>query len=314
MTPSHRPARYVPLCATALLVPALLPAAASADYASAHEWAGGALSPARQPGASKYPIDGFLVSLTTSPTKARLAVSMTSRRCTAARTVTGVVTPGAGGDAEHLVLGVEARKRVRNRRVRLDYAVSLRSAAPGVLTGTASVRGSFRDGKGRFRCNESAPVVLRSRSALNAPLQPLTTDSSLPRVGVLSATISPRVKAAIAITKRADGFLHALWTQHLSCTSGPKRTSFDSFNFAPRFRIRANGSFVGRESLKTRGRVTGGRTKRARYRRTFTATIRGRIDPDGIARGTVRVTERYQETGYLARVCRLARTSFSAAP
>jgi hypothetical protein len=107
--------------------------------------------------------------MTTSPTKARLAVSMTSRRCTAARTVTGVVTPGAGGDAEHLVLGVEARKRVRNRRVRLDYAVSLRSAAPGVLTGTASVRGSFRDGKGRsgatrarrWSCDRGRPSTRR---------------------------------------------------------------------------------------------------------------------------------------------------------
>jgi hypothetical protein len=223
--------------------------------------------------------------------------------------MTGVVTMGAGGDAEHLVLAVEASRRIRNRRVRLDYAVSLRSVAPGVLAGTASVQGTIRSGGSTGRCAISSPVTLRSRSALSTPLQALPTDPALTRTGILSATVAPRVRAAIAITKRADGYHHAIWAMHLSCRTGSRRTSFDTLNLAPRFRVRADGTFRKREVSRRRG-TQGGR----RIDSTFVGTISGRIDPDGIARGTVSVTERVRRPGSPARVCRMPRTSFAAAP
>lgn len=313
MSPSRRPSlrlvRSGDACIALLLVPAVVPAAASADYTSANQWAGGSLKPDRQRGASQYPAEGVLVSMTTSPTRARLAIVLNDSHCKAGRAMSGTVTPGAGGDAEHLVLGVEAVRKVRNRRVRLDYAVSLRSVAPGVLAGTASVRGTIRDGRSTARCRQSASVVLRSRSALNAPLQPLSTDPASTRVGILGATIAPRVKAAFAIAKRADGYHHAMWTMHLSCVQGSRRFSFDTPNFAPRFRIRADGSFRGREVRRGSGKNEDGR-----FTRTFVGTISGRIDPDGIARGTVSVRERSRVDGDPVRVCTLPRTSFAAAP
>lgn len=287
----------------------LVPAAASADYTSANQWAGGSLEPDRQRGASRLPAEGVLVSMTTSPTKARIALVMNDSRCAAGRTLAGTVTPGAGGNAEHLVLNVEAKRKVRNRRVRLDYAVSLRSPAPGVLAGTVSVRGTIRGGNSLGRCRQSASVLLRSRSALNAPLQSLTNDPATTRVGVLGATIAPRVRAAIAITKRADGYHHAMWTMHLSCVQGSRRFSFDTLNFAPRFRVRADGTFRGRDVSRRRGQ-----NEKGRFTTTFNGTISGRIDPDGIARGTVAVRERSRVGDNPVRTCVMSRTPFAAAP
>lgn len=240
-----------------------------------------------------------------------MSVSLTSKRCGYSDTVRGTVTPGTGGDAEHLVLAVAGTRKVRSKKAHLDFGIALQSAAPGVLSGTATVRGTYKrasDGH-TVRCNLTSAVLLRSRSALNAPLQALSTDSAVPRVGVLASTIQPKVRAAIAITKRADGFHHAIWTAHVSCRSGSKRSADDPVFFAPRFRIAADGTFRGRE--RTTYRSTR-KHRRIAYR--FLGVIKGRIDPDGVARGTVTTTSRYRETGYHDLVCRTPTSSFAAAP
>lgn len=312
MSSSRRPARRLlrraAACAPLLLAPVLLPAVASADYTSANQWGGGVLAADRMPGNARYPVKGTLVSMTTSPTKARLSLAFRTRPCNATTTLTGRVTVVPGGDEEHLALTVDGSRKIRNSKKHLDYAVALRPAAPGVLTGVASMRGTIRDGKRVYRCNATSTVTVRSRSVLAAPLQPSPTDASLPRVGVLSSTVAPRVKAAIAITKRADGGYHAIWSEHVSCASGSKRSSFDSVNFAPRFRIRADGTFRARETVHERAK-----TKKGRSTYTFVGRISGRIDADGVARGAVSTSSRYRETGYRDLVCR-GSASFMAAP
>ena len=294
---------------TLFSVPGILPTAASADYASARQWAGGSLAPGRQAGASRYPGRGTLVSLTTSATAARLRVDFQTPRCGTAETLRGRVTPAPGGDAEYLTLAVDAARKVRNRREHLDYAVALRPVVPGVLSGTASVRGTFRNGRRTIRCNASSAVTLRSLSALTAPPQALSTDPARPRVGILASTVQPRVLASIAITKRADGWHHAMWTEHISCVSGGKRSSFETVELVPRFRVRADGTFRSREVVRRRGR-----TKDGPYRYTFVGTIRGRIDGDGIARGTATSRSRYRQKGFYDKVCTLGRRTFAAAP
>jgi hypothetical protein len=291
------------------VLPAVVPTAASADYASANQWGGGALAPARQAGASRYPTRGTLVSMTTSATAARLRVDFQTPRCGTAETLRGRVTPAPGGNAEYLAIAVDAARKVRNRREHLDYAVSLRPAAPGVLSGTASVRGTFRNGRRTIRCNATSPVTLRSRSAVTTPLQTSPTDPALPRTGILASTVQPRVLASIAITKRTDGWHHAMWTEHISCVSGGTRSSFETVDLVPRFRVRTDGTFRGREVVRERGR-----TKDGPYRYTFVGTIRGRIGADGIARGTATSRSRYRQKGFYDKVCSLGRTTFAAAP
>jgi hypothetical protein len=289
---------------------ALAPAVASADYASANEWAGGGLAPDRQPGNPKLPVRGTLVSMTTSPTRARLSVNLGDQGCrTENVALKGRVTPAPGGDAEHLTISVEASRRVRNDGQRLTYAVSLRPAAPGILTGTASVRGTYSDGRRRRRCDIASTVVLRSRSSLDAPRGPSPTDPGRPRAGVVASLVAPRVKGAIAITRRADGWYHGMFTGHNTCRSGRKRSSFDSIYYKSRFRIRADGTFRSRVAYKDRGTV-----KKGRFSYSFVGTLSGRIDPDGIARGIVSSTSHYKETGYLVKTCRLTPSSFAAAP
>ncbi|CAB4914657.1 unannotated protein [freshwater metagenome] len=305
---SRRTVRRAAACAPLLLLPALAPAAASADAVTANTWAGGSLGFHRQPAAPRYPAGAALVSLVTSSTTARLAVTLDGTRCLATRTLTGTVTPGAGGGPEHLVLAVDARRKVRSKAERLDFTVALRSAAPGLLAGTASVRGTIRQGGRTLRCDVERFVVVRSRSALEAPLAPLTTDPAAMRTGVLLSPVAPRAQAAIVIARREDGFHHAAWTQHLTCTVGSERTAFDAPNFAPRFRVRADGSFRGREVLRTRVRIQGERVSRV-----FTSTIEGRIGADGIARGAVQVSERISGAGG-ALTCEVPRTAFAAAP
>lgn len=307
---SSRP-RLARLAAVApvLLAGVSLPAAASASPTTANQWSGGALSPDRQSGASRYPTRGTLVSMTTSSSAARLSVSFQTPRCGTAETLRGRVVQQAGGTAEHLAISVEASRRVRNRRERLDYLVALRPASPGVLVGTAAVRGTFRNGRRTIRCNASSAVTVRSRSTLVAPPQPFSTDAALPRLGVFRSTISPRVLAAIAITKRVDGFHHAMWTERIRCVSGGRRSSFETVDVVPRFRIRADGSFRGRHVVTDRGRDENGR-----YVLRFVGTVRGRIGADGIARGVATSSSRFRQRGFYDKVCSIGTVRFEAAP
>lgn len=304
------------LAAALAVLPAVAaPAAASASFTTANTWAGGGVTAARDSGAFvAYPKGGALVSLVTGPSTARLYVSIRSPRCVVNGTLRGTVTQQPGGSGDLLALSVTA-KGTRTTpfgagRTRARLRVELGPAAPGVLGGTVTARGTTRI-RGRSRaCSLTQAVRLTSRAVLTAPAAPFSADPAAPRVGVVSSTISPRVKGAIAITRRADGTYHGLWSLRERCVSGSRRTIGDYVNVGRRFPVRANGAFRGREVSTYAFRQDG-----ERVRGRYVATISGRIGPDGVARGRVAVTLRQTKTGnYLPYTCRTGSLPFAAAP
>jgi hypothetical protein len=314
LRPRRRALRAAAVSCTLLVLPALAPAAASADYAAANTWGGGTVGRERSPDlGGAFPIEGALVSMVTGPDRARLSVSVRSARCVVNGTMRGVVTAQPGTVGDQLAVGVTARRTLTTRleagRSRARVTVALAPAAPGVLRGTVAARGTVTVGGRRRACVLRETVVLRSRAALGSPLTALTTAASAPRTGLVETTVPPRVRGSIAITKRRDGAYHAIWSVHQSCRSGSKRSTGDYVNLGRRFRVRADGSFRGREVTTRRGRTAEGR-----FHFRFVATISGRIDADGVARGRVAVSSRRKETGYYDLVCRMPSTPFAAAP
>jgi hypothetical protein len=318
MTRPARPRRRALRAAAVLCIlsalPALAPSAASADYASANTWGGGAAGP----GSSAVTGDDFaargaLVSMVTSPTRARLFVSVRSDRCVVNGTLRGVVSVQPGGVGDLQALRVGARRTLTTKastgRTRARVSVALVPGAPGLLVGTVEARGRVTL-HGRTRaCAMRERVSVRSRAALAAPAGPLSADPGASRTGIVDSVISPRVPGAVAITKRPDGSLHGFWSLHQTCVSGTKRSSDDFVNVGKRFRVRKDGSFRGREVFTRSARVKEGRS---RFR--FVATITGRIGDDGVARGRVTVRSRDELTGYIDLVCTVPSTPFAAAP
>jgi hypothetical protein len=300
-------------CCTLLAVPALAPAA-SADYAAANTWAGGTVGAGRSALLGRdFAARGALVSLVTGPSRARLSVSLRSDRCVTNGTLRGVVTVHPGGTGDLQALEVRARKTLATRtavgRTRARVTVTLTPGAPGLLVGTVEARGRVTL-RGRSRpCRMRETVIVRSRAALATPPGPLSTDPAALRTGIVESRIAPRVRGAIAIAKRRDGSFHGFWSVHQTCRSGTKRSADDFVNVGKRFRVRADGSFRGRERFTRTERVPEGR-----FRLRFTATISGRIGPDGVARGRVAIRSSSTLTGYTDLVCTVPSTPFAAAP
>jgi hypothetical protein len=297
-----------------LALPALAPTAASADRAAANTWGGGTVGAQPSRIASRaYAGRGALVSLFTSGKRARLFVSIRSDRCVVNGELHGTAVKQPGGAPSLHAVTVAARRTVTTRstpgRSRARLSVALAPVAPGVLVGTVQARGRVTLRGRTRRCALRETVTVRSRAALASPSAGLTTDPGATRAGLVETPISPRVRGAIALARRADGRIHGLWSVHQTCRSGPKRSADDYVNVAKRFRVRADGSFRARESVVTRNRVKGGLE-----RLHFVATISGRIGPDGVARGTVSVRSRSRLKGYDDLVCRMPSTPFAAAP
>jgi hypothetical protein len=312
--PRGRALRAVVVSCGLFALPALVPVAASADAAAANTWGGGTAGPAPSTVTGRaYAERGALVSVSTTASRARLRVSLRSDRCTVNGTLRGTVTAQPGGTGELLALSVAARRTVTTDltkgRSRTRVTVALAPAAPGVLVGTVEARGRVTL-RGRSRpCRMRETVTVRSRAALSTPPAPASTAPGIPRTGIVETRVTPGARGAIALAPRSDGSLHGFWTFHQTCRSGSKRSADDQVNVAKRFRVRADGSFRARESVVTRNRVKGGRE-----RLHFVATISGRIDPDGVARGTVSMRSRSRLAGYDDLVCRMPSTPFAAAP
>jgi hypothetical protein len=312
--PRRRALRAAVVSCSLLALPALVPVAASADRAAANTWGGGTAGaqPSRV-GPAAYAGRGALVSLFTRGKRARVYVSIRSDRCVANGELRGRVVEQPGGAPSLHAVTVTARRTVTTQSVpgrsRTRLSVTLAPVAPGVLAGTVEARGRVTL-RGRTRsCALRETVTVRSRAALITPGAGLTTDPGATRSGLVETPIKPGVRGAIAIAKRADGSLHGLWSVHQTCRSGPKRSAGDFVNLQKRFRVRADGSFRVRESVVSRNRVEGGRE-----RLHFVSTISGRIDPDGVARGTVSMRSRSKLKGYDDLVCRMPSTPFAAAP
>jgi hypothetical protein len=297
-----------------LALPALAPASASADYASANTWAGGSVGAGRSALTGQdYPARGALVSLVTGPSRARMWVSVRSDRCVVNGALRGTTEARPGGVGDLQTVAVTASRVVVTKlttgRSRTRVTVTLTPGGPGLLVGTVEARGRVTL-RGRSRpCVLREAVTVRSRAALATPLAPATTDVAATRTGVVGLRLAGRVPGAIALTKRRDGSIHGLWSVHQTCRSGSKRSADDYVNVGKRFRIRKDGTFRGRESF-TRTKRLGKRRSRLR----FVATISGRIDADGIARGRIAVHSREKEAGYYDLVCTVPSTPFAAAP
>jgi hypothetical protein len=316
----HRPSRRHPLgsaaiVAAALLLPSLsLPAVASADATTANTWAGGTLGSARD---GAYAAEGALVSLVTGPKRARIAVQVYNRKCftnSETRRATTTVVPGAVGD--HVTLNVAGTVRFKRRQrygtVRTRVRIDLKAVAPGVLQGTVKVSGDpIRSSRRPLNCSQTTNVQVRSQASLAAPLAPMTADPAALRTGFVALSRSPRVPGAIAIAKRSDGYHHAYWTLRMRCRSAGKTTTLINVNYGRRFRVRADGTFRGRELLVRRGK-----RRDDRWTRRIVLTIKGRIDPDGVARGTVASADRlsWRRGRFYGRSCRMPATAFAAAP
>lgn len=313
--PSLRRSSATAVLAAALALPALsLPAGASADTKAANTWAGGTLGAARD---GAYPAEGALVSMVTGPKRARIAVSVYNRKCftvSETRRATTSVVPGSVG--EHVTLNVAGTVRFKLRQrygtVRTRVRIDLKAVAPGVLQGTVKVSGDpIRSRRRPLNCSQTTPVQVRSQTSLAAPLAPLTADPAALRTGIVALTRSPRVPGAIAIAKRSDGFHHAYWSLRMRCRSAGKTTTVFNRNYGRRFRVRPDGTFTGRERLLRRGKRRGDR-----WTRRTVVVISGRIDPDGVARGTVALTDRlsWRRGRFYGRSCRMPATAFAAAP
>jgi hypothetical protein len=310
--PRRSPAGFAALLPL-LLLSLAAPTAASADYASANTWAGGTAGQGRSTLTGRnYAARGALVSMVTSPSRARLAVSVRSDRCVANGTLRGTIVPQAGGVGDLLALGVRARGTVTTSgshgRTRARVTLDLAPAAPGVLVGTVRAEGRVTRNGRRRACRMRESVTLRSRAALGTP-GAFSTDPLALRTGIVESRIAPRVPGSIALIGRADGAVHGFWRIHVSCRSGSKRSADDVVNLNRRFRVRADGGFRDREVFVSRTRVKGG-TRVIR----FVATISGRIAADGVARGRVRLQTRDREPGYLDLVCSSPSVPFTAAP
>lgn len=280
-------------------------------------WSGGALVPTGGPGArAAYPGSGALVSLVTAAPRARAHVILLDPRCGMGGAIPrarAAVVPGGQGAYAALTVHGQRTKRYRSRygTTTLTATLDLAPASPGVLGGTLRVTGTARDTRRPYRCDVSVPVVVRSHQALLAPLAPGTTDVAALRTGLVDGTVRPRVPASIALIRRADGRMHAVWSFVLRCRSGRRTETVEQYETARAFAVRADGSFGGTERGSIRGRDgRGGFTTR------YAAVIRGRIDADGLARGTVnntRTTTRPGGRGASVR-CRTGNRRFVAAP
>lgn len=312
--PRRRALRAAGVSCSLLALPALAPAVASADYASANTWAGGTAGAARAAAPRRdFAAGGVLVSMVTGPPRARLYVSVRSDRCVVNGTLRGVVSVQPGGAGDLQALTVSARRTIVSRttlgRARARVTVTLAPGAPGLLVGTVEARGRVTLGGRSRACAMRRTVSVRSRAALATPPGPLSTDPGATRTGIVESKIDPNVRGAIALTKRRDGSIHGFWIVHQTCRSGSKRSADDVVNSGKRFRVRKDGTFRGREV-----HVTSGRTPKGRFRLRYVATISGRIDADGVARGRVAISSRETETGFFPLVCRAPSTPFAAAP
>lgn len=312
--PRRRALRAAAVTCSLLTLPALVPAAASADRAAANTWGGGTAGAAASKAVGKaYPERGTLISVVTAGSRARLRVATRTDGCTVNGVLRGTVAAQPGGAGDLLAPSVTARKTVvtslTRGRSRVRVTVTLTPAAPGVLVGTVETRGRVTlDGRSR-PCNLREAVTVRSRAALRAPQAPLTTAPGVLRTGIVETRMAPRVRGAISLVPRADGSIHGFWSFHQSCRSGPKRSSDDFMNLQKRFRVRADGSFRARESIVTHNRLEDGVE-----RLHFVSTISGRIGPDGVARGRVSTRSRSRLKGYDDLLCRMPSTTFAAAP
>jgi hypothetical protein len=293
-----------------------VPAAQAAD-ARPSTWSGGALAPTGGPGRrAAYPGNGALVSLVTAVPRARLHVILIDPRCGMGGAIPRARAAAApGGQGAYAALTVRGRRTQRYRSrfgtTKLTATVDLSPASPGVLSGTLRVTGTARDARRPHRCDVSVPIVVRSHQALLAPLAPGTTDVAAPRTGLVGAMIRPRVPASIALTRRADGRMHAVWSYSLRCRSGRASQTVAGYETARAFAVRADGSFRSTERGALRGRDGGGR-----FVTRFAAVVRGRVDADGIARGTVSNTQTTKRPGGRGAAvrCRTGNRRFVAAP
>lgn len=304
--------------------PALASQAADAPASAAHAadtrpntWSGGALAPTGGPGArAAYPGSGVLVSLVTAAPRARAHVIVLDPRCGMGGAIPrarAAVAPGGQGAYAALTVHGRRAKRYRSRygTTTLTATLDLAPASPGVLRGTLRVTGTARDTRRPYRCDVSVPIVVRSHQALLAPLGPATTDVAALRTGLVAATTRRRVPEAIALTRRPDGRMHAIWSFTLKCRAGRSSRTLEQYETARAFPVRADGSFRGVERGSLRGRDASGR-----FTTRFAAVIRGRIDADGLARGTVNNTQTATRPGSRgARVrCHTGSRRFVAAP
>lgn len=309
--------RRTVLCSTMLALPALIPAAASADYTQANTWSGGVVSAARGSGSrSIYARRGVALSVVTVAPRARMVVDVYDERCGAGASITTATSSVAPGGQEFYESATAHGRRTQRYRSRhgttkLTITVDLAPAAPGVMSGTVRVTGTARDTRRPYRCALALPVVVRSHQSLLTPLAAATTDPAVPRTGLVSAHLSPKVRGAIAITRRADGRLQALWSFREQCRAGAKHYPFQGYESAKRFAIRADGSFSGVERGRQRGSYRGDR-----YVSRSEARITGRIGPDGIARGRVSNTSSLTFAGgkRVGERCRTGSQTFVAAP
>jgi hypothetical protein len=286
--PAHAAASSLATVGIALLSSLALVPAARADDTQANTWSGGGLPAARGAGArAVYPRSGVLVSLVTVAPRARIHVEVHDPLCGIGTTIpsgSAAVAPGGDGLYEALTVNGHGTETYRSAygSTRLRATVALAPAAPGVLGGTVRVTGTTHDAKRPHRCDLTVPVTVRSHQSLLVPRAPGSVDAAAPRTGLVDVSLPRRLPGAIAITKRADGRLHAMWSIAFRCRTGGRRFDDPAFETAKRFPVRAGGAFSGVERSVRRG-VSGG--DRFVYR--YESRITGRIGSDGIARGTV---------------------------
>lgn len=291
--------------------------AAQAADARPNTWSGGALAPTGGPGArASYPGSGVLVSLVTAAPRARAHVILVDPRCGMGGAIPrarAAVAPGGQGAYAALTVHGRRTKRYRSRygTTTLTATLDLAPASPGVLGGTLRVTGTARDTRRPYRCDVSVPIVVRSHTALLAPLTAVTTDVAALRTGLVGDTIRPRVPDSIALIRRTDGRMHAMWGFRLRCRSGRSSQPLEQYETARAFAVHADGSFGGMERGTLRGRDGDGP-----FATRFAAVIRGRIDADGLARGTVSNTQTTTRPGGRAASvrCRTGTRRFVAAP
>lgn len=296
---SRRPSRPAALALVAAAVAGggALPAVASAEI-----YGGGYLQIPKSVRA--YAGNDALVTVNVNGNGVRLSVAAATSRCTTlgARELRTTVADATNWQAISAVRTLRARSGALRTRVRLT--VQLQRTGPEQLDGTLTMVGTLRNGKRRLRCRGTLPLSVRR----NGPSPRPGTAANHSRFGVTSQRVDG-FRAAIAIVARPDGRLSAVWATRFRCQSGRKAWNGSFRNFAPPFAVRADGSFRGTE----RHREQGGRGRK-RYRYQFNGTIRGRVGSDGLARGTVHVSSRYEQRGYYPTVCKSITASFVAAP
>lgn len=298
---SRRPSRPAALALVAAAVAggAILPATASADV-----FGGGYAQVIKNKRADDLG-SAANVSADLQGAAVRVTVIATTRRCTTGglQRLSGVVPDP--GTSQTFTATRTVRLKIGRTRGRVRIAIEGRRTAPDAFSGTVALIGTIRAGKAKSRCRATLPIELRSTTPAARP----GTAFGLSRYGTTSERLDGQ-RAGALLVSRPDGRLGATWTTRFRCRSaGRPNGGGIATTVAPPFRVRPDGSFRGVERHFERGGK--GRT---RYSFSFKSTISGRIGPDGVARGTVRASSRYERFHYYPNVCRTKTASFVAAP